>query len=75
MWEEENGLITHDIRIGRKPALRGEDDHGVISLRIRSGLITRLNHLAFETNRSRNEVISLLLESAVSIVRVEEKHK
>ena len=35
-------------------------------------LIARLDELSVKTNRSRNELINLLLESAVEIVRIEE---
>lgn len=44
----------------------------MISIRIKNELSARLDEIALEANRSRNEVISLLLESAVSIVKVEE---
>ena len=63
--------MANQITIERKQSLRGEDKHKVISIRIRTELITRLDKTALESNRSRNEVISLLLESAVSIVKVE----
>ena len=35
-------------------------------------LIERLDALSAQTNRSRNEIINLLLESAVTIVKIEE---
>jgi len=38
---------------------------------MRDELIERLDDLAETANRSRNEVISLLLESAVDIVKIE----
>ena len=38
----------------------------------RSELIERLDALAEATNRSRNEIINLLLESAVDIVKIED---
>lgn len=36
------------------------------------GLIARLDKLSEQTNRSRNELINLLLEAAIDIVKVEE---
>lgn len=35
-------------------------------------LIERLEELATDTNRSRNELINILLESAVDLVRIED---
>lgn len=69
---EEVRNVANEITIKRKHSLRGEDGHKVISIRIKNELSARLDEIALEANRSRNEVISLLLESAVSIVKVEE---
>lgn len=38
---------------------------------MRDELIARLDALAETANRSRNEIINLLLESAVDIVKIE----
>lgn len=35
-------------------------------------MLERLDRLAAQTNRSRNELINLLLDSAMEIVKVEE---
>ena len=39
---------------------------------MREELIERLDDLSVKTNRSRNELINILLTSAVDIVKVEE---
>lgn len=56
----------------KKAARRGDDGYKVVSVRMREGLIERLDELSERTNRSRNELINLLLEAAISIVKVEE---
>ena len=58
--------MTEEIRI------RGDDGYKVVSVRMRDGLIARLDKLSEQTNRSRNELINLLLEAAIDIVKVEE---
>ena len=62
--------MADEITIERKSSLRGDDEHKVISIRVKNELISRLDRIASEANRSRNEVINLLLEAAVSIVKV-----
>ena len=62
--------MANEIRITRKTARRGDDGHKVVSVRMTDGLIARLDSLSSETNRSRNELINLLLESAVDIVQI-----
>ncbi len=44
---------------------RGDDGYRVISIRIRETVSNRLDTIAAETNRSRNEIIGLLLDFAL----------
>ncbi len=50
---------------------RGEDGYQVISLRIRRETLDRLDGIASETNRSRNEVINILLQYGIEHVEIE----
>nr|WP_302648682.1 ribbon-helix-helix protein, CopG family [uncultured Dysosmobacter sp.] len=43
-----------------------------MSVRMREELVNRLEDLSAKTNRSRNELINLLLDSAMNIVKIEE---
>lgn len=60
------------IKIKKKSARRGDDGYKVVSVRMKDELIARLDELAAKTNRSRNELVNILLEAAVDIVKVEE---
>ncbi len=64
--------MAQKIKITKKPPRRGDDGHKVISVRMRDELVDRLDRLADMTHRSRNELINLLLESAIDLVRAEE---
>ncbi len=64
--------MTKEIKITKKRPCRGDDGHKTVSVRMRDELVERLDRLSAETNRSRNELINILLESALSIVKVEE---
>ena len=44
---------------------RGEDGYKILSIRVRSDIINRIDTLADETGRSRNELIGLLLDFAI----------
>lgn len=52
---------------------RGDDGYRVISIRIRESVSNRLDAIAAETNRSRNEVIGLLLDFALEHAAVEKR--
>ena len=60
------------IKIKKKTNRRGDDGYKVVSVRMKDELIARLDELAAKTNRSRNELVNLLLDAAIDIVKVEE---
>ena len=63
---KDNKLI-----IKRRNPLKGEDGSKVISVRLKDEIIDRLDQLVNETNRSRNEIISIILEYGLDNVEVE----
>ncbi|MBQ8617788.1 MAG: ribbon-helix-helix protein, CopG family [Clostridia bacterium] len=65
--------MKREIKITKKPARRGEDGHKVVSVRMREETIARLDALSEQTNRSRNELINLLLQAALDDVSVMEE--
>jgi len=64
--------MAEEIRIRKKVAKRGDDGYKIVSVRMKDELIEKLDRLSTDTNRSRNELINILLEAAVDIVKVEE---
>jgi len=48
-----------------KKSLKGEDGYKTFSIRIKDETVEQLNRLATDTNRSRNELINLLLDYAI----------
>lgn len=53
------------LKITKKDELKGEDGHKVFSVRLRDETVTALEAMAEKTNRSRNELINLLLEFGI----------
>ncbi|MBQ7033768.1 MAG: ribbon-helix-helix protein, CopG family [Clostridia bacterium] len=60
-----------DKLIINKKNLKGEDGHKVFSVRIKEDTILKLNNLSEQTNRSRNELINILLEYAIDNCKVQ----
>lgn len=60
------------IKITKKGVRRGDDGCKVVSVRMKDELIERLDDLSVKTNRSRNELVNLLLNAAIDIVKIEE---
>ncbi len=54
------------IRIQKK----GEDGYKVISVRIKEGTLAKIDGLSEKSNRSRNELINIILENSVDDVEI-----
>ena len=50
----------------QKKSLKGEDGYKTFSIRIKEETVDSLDKLAKETNRSRNELINILLDFAIA---------
>jgi metal-responsive CopG/Arc/MetJ family transcriptional regulator len=59
-------MATGTIHINKK----GEDGYKVISVRIKEGVLEKIDKLSAESNRSRNELINILLENSVDYVEI-----
>lgn len=55
------------IRISKK----GDDGYKVISVRIKESTLKKIDDLSVQTNRSRNELINILLENSVDDVEID----
>ena len=64
--------MAEEIKIKKKVVRRGDDGYKVVSVRMKEEMIERLDDISVKTNRSRNELINMLLEAAVNIVKIEE---
>ena len=64
--------MEQEIKITKKAARRGDDGYKIVSVRMKGEMIEQLDEFSAKTNRSRNELINLLLDAAIKIVKVEE---
>ena len=59
-----------DKLIINKKSLKGEDGYKTFSVRVKEETVVKLNKLSEETNRSRNELINILLDYAIDNSKV-----
>lgn len=50
---------------------RGDDGYRVFSVRVREDIVAKIDTIAQDTGRSRNEIIGMLLEFAVDRCSIE----
>lgn len=60
-------MNNEPIRIKKK----ADDGHKVISFRIREDLLAELDRIADMSNRSRNEIMTMILEHGIRNIEIE----
>ena len=50
----------------KRKTFKGDDGYKVFSIRVKEETVSKLDGLARETNRSRNELINMFLDYAIS---------
>ena len=55
----------------KKKGLKGEDGYKTFSIRIKDEIVEELNKLSEKSNRSRNELIGVLLDYAIKSCEIE----
>ena len=53
---------------------KGEDGHKVFSIRIKDETVARLDEIARNTNRSRNDLINMLLDYAMDYCEIHDEN-
>ena len=57
--------MAKKLRISTRSNVKGEDGYKVFSVRIKDEIVANLEDLAQKTNRSRNELINIMLEFGI----------
>lgn len=65
------------LQISKRSNIKGEDGYKVFSVRIKDETVNMLEDIAKKTNRSRNELINMMLEFGIDnceIIEFNEKN-
>jgi len=62
--------VAEKIRI----RVKGEDGYKIVSLRIREVTLDRIDSIAEKTNRSRNELINIIIEQSIDNIIIEHRN-
>ncbi len=60
------------LQISKRLNVKGEDGYKVFSVRIKDETVARLEDIAQKTNRSRNELINIMLEFGIDNCEITE---
>lgn len=64
-------MKDNDKKLIISKRMKGEDGHKVFSVRLKDETVAELDDLVKKTNRSRNDLINLLLDYAIDHCEVE----
>lgn len=64
--------MAKKLEITRKSGIKGDDGYKVFSVRVKEETIEKLDELSAATNRSRNELINLILEYGIENCEIKE---
>lgn len=57
--------MTKKLHITKKSQLKGDDGYKTFSIRIKEETVRKLDEISRETNRSRNELINMMLAFSI----------
>lgn len=55
----------------KKKKLKGEDGYKTFSIRVKDETVNELDRISQETNRSRNELVNILLQFAIQNCKIQ----
>lgn len=66
--------MNKKLIISKRSKIKGEDGYKTFSLRIKDEVVVELDRIAEETGRSRNEIISLMLDFGIENCEITENN-
>lgn len=64
--------MARKLQITKKSNLKGDDGYKTFSVRIKDETVERLEEISKQTNRSRNELINIMLEFGIENCEIKE---
>ncbi|MBQ8727891.1 MAG: ribbon-helix-helix protein, CopG family [Oscillospiraceae bacterium] len=57
--------MAEKLTISKRNNIKGEDGYKVFSIRVKDSTVSELDAISEKTNRSRNELINMMLDFAI----------
>ncbi|MDE5770644.1 MAG: ribbon-helix-helix domain-containing protein [Ruminococcus sp.] len=64
--------MARKLQITKKSNLKGDDGYKTFSVRIKEETVEKLEEISQQTNRSRNELINIMLEFGIENCEIKE---
>ena len=64
--------MNNKLQITKKSAIKGDDGYKTFSVRIKEEIVDELDSIAQKTNRSRNELINIMIAFGIKNCEIKE---
>ena len=64
--------MAKKLQITKKSNLKGDDGYKTFSVRIKEETVNQLDKISNQTNRSRNELVNIMLEFGIENCEIKE---
>lgn len=64
--------MAKKLQITKKSNLKGDDGYKTFSVRVKEETVEKLEEISQQTNRSRNELINIMLEFGIQNCEIKE---
>lgn len=65
--------MSDKLKISKRSNIKGDDGYKVFSVRIKEDIVEKLDEISQQTNRSRNELINIMLEYGIGNCEITDK--
>ena len=65
--------MPEKLKISKRSNLKGDDGHKILSIRVKDETLEALDKIALETDRSRNQIINIMLEFGIKNCEITEQ--
>ena len=65
--------MNEKLKISKRNNIKGEDGYKVFSIRVKDSTVSELDAISEKTNRSRNELINMMIEFAIKNCEITNK--
>ena len=67
--------MDNELFIPNKKHLKGEDGFKSMTIRSKSEIVDKIDHIAYATNNSRNTIVNMILEYGIKHCKFDENPK
>lgn len=65
-------IMPKKLKITKRSNIKGDDGYKVFSIRIKEDVLNILDDISIKTNRSRNDIINMMIEFGIANCEIDE---